>query len=232
MVNGNEVELHEVLTVDAIPLRAATVPSALELERMQHLQGVELYELQNKSVGLLIGLDNPALFRPLESRHGRNGEPDAILTTLDWTLFGTASSGLQGSDHCFHVCTLTDHALAASTYQSAFSCGLECDNSKEDRIALEQMEQSVQLIDGHFQMPLLRCDKQTVLPDNRAVAYLRTTDENGQVVHCLFVMGKSHLAPNPRTTIPRLELLAAVTAVRLRWFLAEQLPLSLEATYL
>ena len=45
-------------------------------------------------------------------------------------------------------------------------------------------------------------------------------------------MGKSHLAPNPRTTIPRLELLAAVTAVRLRRFLAEQLPLSLEATYL
>ena len=47
-----------------------------------------------------------------------------------------------------------------------------------------------------------------------AVAYLRIEDKNGQV-QCSFVMGKSHLAPNPRTTIPRLELLAAVTAVRL-----------------
>ena len=49
---------------------------------------------------------------------------------------------------------------------------------------------------------------------------------------CSFVMGKSFVAPNPITTIPRLELLAAVTAVRLRRFLVEQLPLSLEATYL
>ena len=81
LTHGNEVELHEVLTVDAISLRAATVPTLLELERMKYLQGVELHELQDKSVGLLIGLDNAALFRPLESLHGRNGEPDAILTT-------------------------------------------------------------------------------------------------------------------------------------------------------
>ena len=158
LTHGNEVELHEVLTVDAIPLRAA-VPTALELNRMQHLEGVELHELQDKSVGLLIGLDNPALFRPLESRHGKNGEPDAVLTTLGWTLFGTAFSSSQENDYCFHVSTLTDRA--------------KCDNSKEDRIALEQMERSVKLVNGHFQLPLLWRDKQTVLPDNRAVAQSR-----------------------------------------------------------
>ena len=172
LTHGNEVELHEVLTVDAIPLRAA-VPIALELNQMQHLEGVELHELQDKSVGLLIGLDNPALFRPLESRHGKNGEPDAVLTTLGWTLFGTAFSSSQENDYCFHVSTLTDRALTISPYDSAISCGLECDNSKEDRIALEQMERSVKLVNGHFQLPLLWCDKQTVLPDNRAVAQSR-----------------------------------------------------------
>ena len=169
---GNEVELHEVLTVDAIPLRAA-VPTALELNRMQHLEGVELHELQDKSVGLLIGLDNPTLFRPLESRHGKNGEPDAILTTLSWTLFGTAFSSSQENDYCFHVSTFTDRALTTSPYDNAISCGLECDNSKEDRIALEQMERSVKLVNGRFQLPLLWRDKQTVLPDNRAVAQSR-----------------------------------------------------------
>ena len=89
---------------------------------------------------------------------------------MGWTLFGTISSSLQGSDHCFHVCTLADHALAASPYQSAVSCGPECDNSKENRIALEQMKQYVQLINGHFQQPLIWRDKQTVLLDNQAVA--------------------------------------------------------------
>ena len=64
------------------------------------------------------------------------------------------------------------------------------------------------------------------------MAYLRAADKDGRVLNCSFLKGKSHLAPNPRTTIPRLELLAAVTAVRLRRFLVEQLPLSLEATYL
>ena len=58
-----------------------------------------------------------------------------------------------------------------------------------------------------------------------AVAYLRIEDKNGQV-QCSFVIGKSHLAPNPRITIPRLELLAAVTAVRLYQSLKEQLPAS------
>ena len=46
------------------------------------------------------------------------------------------------------------------------------------------------------------------------VSYLRIVDENF-VVRCSFVMGKSHLAPTRPITVPRLELLAAVTALRL-----------------
>ena len=64
------------------------------------------------------------------------------------------------------------------------------------------------------------------------MAYLRVADESGRVMHCSFIMGKSHLAPNPRTTIPRLELLAAVTVVRLRRFLEDQLPITFDAIYL
>ena len=63
-----------------------------------------------------------------------------------------------------------------------------------------------------------------------AVAYLRVADESGRAMHCSFIMGKSQLAPNPRTTILRLELLAAVIVVRLRRFLEDQLPNTLNAT--
>ena len=52
--HGKEVELHEVLTVNEIPLRATAVPTALEFQEMQHLKGVELHELQDKTVGQLI----------------------------------------------------------------------------------------------------------------------------------------------------------------------------------
>ena len=47
-----------------------------------------------------------------------------------------------------------------------------------------------------------------------AVTYLRMTDSEG-VIHCAFVIGKSRLSPLKAITIPRLELSAAVLAVKL-----------------
>ena len=47
-----------------------------------------------------------------------------------------------------------------------------------------------------------------------AVSYLRYEDSNGDI-HCSFVMAKSRVAPLKATTIPRLELAAAVVATRL-----------------
>ena len=47
-----------------------------------------------------------------------------------------------------------------------------------------------------------------------AVAYLRALDSEGRW-HVGFVMGKSKLAPYSMHTVPRLELCAAVLAVKL-----------------
>ena len=50
-------------------------------------------------------------------------------------------------------------------------------------------------------------------------------------MHCSFLMGKSHLAPAPMTTIPRLELLTAIVSLRLDQMLKKELPLVIEKTY-
>ncbi|MEM7284018.1 MAG: hypothetical protein AAF438_20615, partial [Pseudomonadota bacterium] len=55
-----------------------------------------------------------------------------------------------------------------------------------------------------------------------AVAYLRSISGNGKI-KCAFVMGKSRLAPIKSLTIPRLELQAAVLAVRLGQTVKEEL---------
>ena len=47
-----------------------------------------------------------------------------------------------------------------------------------------------------------------------AVCYIRTITRKNVVV-CLLVMSKSHLAPKDETSIRRLELMTAVTAVRM-----------------
>ena len=55
-----------------------------------------------------------------------------------------------------------------------------------------------------------------------AAIYLRCTDVSGNI-HCSFIMGKARLAPLKVVTIPRLELAAAVVAVKLKVQIAEEL---------
>ncbi|XP_054872902.1 uncharacterized protein LOC111584426 [Amphiprion ocellaris] len=52
--------------------------------------------------------------------------------------------------------------------------------------------------------------------------YLRLVNKNGEV-HCAFIIGKSRVAPTKVTTIPRLELTAAVVAVAVSDMLKEEL---------
>ena len=56
-------------------------------------------------------------------------------------------------------------------------------------------------------------------------SYLRLVDENGSVSTTL-VMGKSRVSPSKPVTIPRLELTAAVTSVRVSAFLTKELEYS------
>ena len=62
-----------------------------------------------------------------------------------------------------------------------------------------------------------------------AVAYLRMTFSSGEV-HCSFVLGKSSVAPRKPMRIPRLELTAAVVAVRLAKFIQRELEYHLDGT--
>ena len=60
-----------------------------------------------------------------------------------------------------------------------------------------------------------------------AVAYLRLCDDSGQV-QCSFVFGKSRNAPLKRPTIPRLELMASLMAVRVSSLVRAELELTID----
>ena len=63
-----------------------------------------------------------------------------------------------------------------------------------------------------------------------SVAYLRVVSEPN-VVHCSFLMSKSRLAPTRFISIPRLELCAAVIAVKMNDILTKELQLEIRSTF-
>ncbi|KAF4514163.1 UNVERIFIED_CONTAM: hypothetical protein B566_EDAN019286 [Ephemera danica] len=64
-----------------------------------------------------------------------------------------------------------------------------------------------------------------------AVAYIRTEDPEGNGT-CQFVLGKSRVVPSKPITVPRLELTAAVLAVKLKNFVEREVRLNLRTTFL
>ena len=72
------IDLYGVMTVPKIPLRATYIPSNEDLKHMKHLQGVKLFELKNKKVTLLIGLNASLVFRLLKSICGSISTSDAV----------------------------------------------------------------------------------------------------------------------------------------------------------
>ncbi|XP_049319056.1 uncharacterized protein LOC125780640 [Astyanax mexicanus] len=63
-----------------------------------------------------------------------------------------------------------------------------------------------------------------------ACSYLRVVNESGEV-HCSLVMGKARVAPTKVTTIPRLELSAAVVAVRISDMLKKELDIECQQEF-
>ena len=165
--------LFKVLTVEKIPLRASPVPCRGSIKNFKHLHGITLSELPDKTVGLLIGLNASNLFRPLETRFGPMGTPDAIKTILGWTLFGPAldlndyPESYVGST-CMHASLTSSSELdTSSPLENVQPNELTIANSREDRMAYERMKNSIKMIDGHFLLPLLWKQEGLRLPKNR-----------------------------------------------------------------
>ena len=62
-----------------------------------------------------------------------------------------------------------------------------------------------------------------------ASAYLRLSDAHSGQTHCSFVSGKSRNAPPKRPTIPRLELMASLMAVRTSYLIRAELDLPIDS---
>ena len=172
LFNNETLELSEVLTVDKIPIEAAESMSEETLRKFDHLHDLSFPELKDKTLGLLIGINAPAASRPLDCRFGEDGSPEAVRTPLGWVLYGPAESSTPKGNHvsCFNIAECD--ANFPSPHEFVVKEELTNDNSRADRVAHEMLK-NAEIVERHFQVPLLWRNSNAKLPNNKMLAQTR-----------------------------------------------------------
>ena len=156
---GETFSLSNVVSIPEIPVSPNPVPAKGDLNRFAHLKGIPFSSIPRATVTLLIGADSPELFCVREVRKGMRGQPIAINTPLGWSLLGPSLS-LSKTKNCHVNFVKADSSLQRDInclWESDFGCGtsiLDVPSSKEDRIMFDLLQNSVSMIDGHYQLPL------------------------------------------------------------------------------
>ena len=173
----NCVELPAVYSRADLSIRLEAIAKQEDVDRWSHLNGIEIPHI-DADIGLLIRSDVPQALQPNEFRASENGGPFATRTVLGWVL-----NGPLGRDH--QKIPTANYMQAKPTLDQQFQdyCNREFNDyikdskaymSPNDQKALDIMNDSVKLINGHYEIalpwknypPLLQNNKQTTSRDN------------------------------------------------------------------
>ena len=175
-----QISLSKVFVVKTLPVEKCSVMEPSMLNSWSHLRNLDLPQLDDKSVGLLIGTDHKTAMTPLNCLPGPEDGPDAVKTPLGWIIYGPNSHFLCEKDDRaisnvlnIKIEQIYDGPPLKDPNVSEIDCGLTTKNSREDREAYDKMKRSVKLVDGHLQLPLLWKAEKVVLPESRKMADMR-----------------------------------------------------------
>ena len=175
LLQENTVELPEVYSRPNLPIPAEAIATQQDVNRWPHLKGVKIPKIEAE-IGLLIGSDVPLALQPREFIPSKNGSPFATRTILGWVLNGPLGRTAPKSSTAHFV-------QVEKTLDQQFRnyCNLEfndvvCESktmSLNDRRALDIMEESVKLENGHYEIALPWKTYPPNLKTNRTVAERR-----------------------------------------------------------
>nr|XP_039258906.1 uncharacterized protein LOC120335470 [Styela clava] len=179
------VTLHRVLTVDEIPTVPNKLPKRIELKRHEYLEGIEFPKLPDERVMLMIGVNVPEVFWVKDERRGTTNEPVAKRSILGWSLVGPAFNKASGNES-FHV-HVNHVEVKSEDLQQQIREMWETDFkdisltptptlSREDKYALQLMEDNIKMVDGHYQSPLPWKPGCPEFPNNRDAVMRRTNN--------------------------------------------------------
>ena len=177
-LKGQEVDITCAWTVDKLPISRRSIPTASDVARWSHLDGIEFPELSNETVGIIIGSDVPEAHWVLDQCHGGRKEPYAIQTPLGWTLMGPIGSE-SSQEFQVNFVESQDNSLQRQferVMQMDFSESndyMAKEMSLEDQRALSIMKETVKNVGNHYEIALPWRNGKPALPNNRKMAERR-----------------------------------------------------------
>jgi len=139
-----------------------SMPSDVDVQRYEHLSGVEIPIIDEERVELLIGTSAPELHVFTEVGKGDSTKPWAGKTPLGWVLFGCdqeRSDEVQ-TNQVNLICTgdldMISEQICPCQFEhsDSFMDSDACLPSVDDEKALESMKSSCRLVNGHYSLRL------------------------------------------------------------------------------
>ena len=194
-LNGmNVIPLPQTFSRDEIPATEGEIPRADLVRHWSHLVPIAdkmPRHLDRLQVDLLIGMNCPAALQPMDFVTGKRGDPYGMLTFTGWTVVGPmsklpcevnensprtfATSVCESRcDISFAVQAQVKEVITPETLRgfidSEFSeppCAKDQKISLEDTQFIRKLDNGVELVDGHYQLPLPFREDKVIMPDNK-----------------------------------------------------------------
>lgn len=158
------------------------VAASDEVQRWEHLRGINVARRTAIGVELLIGQDAPQALAPLEVRRGKEGAPFAVRTSLGWTINGPMGyDHLEAVTNCIEATSTADTEcpamqLVRRLWEGNLDWSLDDEEyamSREDKGVLELWDNTINTVNGHYELPIPFRDENPALPDNVEMAKKR-----------------------------------------------------------
>lgn len=164
---GDGMVLKNVLVVDDIPAKYPR--QVIDISKYSHLADLPI--TTEGKVEILIGMDNAQLIMPIDVRSSPDNQLYATKTRFGWSLNGPVE-GATSSEVCSHFVNIEQQVENLWRMDS-----IDDDDrlamSREDQKVIDLWDQEVELVDGHYTLPIPWREGRPSFPNNKHSAMHR-----------------------------------------------------------
>lgn len=177
------IEVKEVWAIPKLNIRMPNV-SAEIIQSFQHLRDLPMNFSYSGNVEVLLGANVMESLIQLDVRKGAPGQPIAIRTAFGWSITGQITHGQPGDGTGIHHLSCNDLNQSLQEWWSTESFGtkynIQFPTSKEDRKAMNVLEETTKFKDNRYECKLLWKNEDVKMPDNYKMAFkrLQSTERN------------------------------------------------------